>query len=176
MAFVNPAQVIQTLNLKEGSVFADFGAGSGAYVLAAIPLVGETGKIYAIDIQKDLLLKLKQTITQNGVKNVSFLWCNFEKLGSTQLQNASVDVVLLSNTLFQLDDKNGAFKEAYRILKETGHLFVIDWSESYNGMGPETDRVVTKSSALDYATANGFVLHNEFNPGEHHYGMHFIKQ
>jgi len=169
--FVNPGEVIHLLELKEGSQFADFGSGSGAYVLAAAPLVGQTGTVYAVDIQKDLLLKLKQGVADSGNTNVRFLWCNFEEVGATQLPDNSLDIVVISNTLFQLENKGGALKEAKRVLKDAGKLYLIDWSESYKGMGPDKDLVVIKSNALDFATASGFVLQGEFNPGEHHYGL-----
>ncbi len=174
--FVNPAEIIHLLELKEGSTFADFGSGSGAYVLAAAPLVGQSGQIYAIDIQKDLLLKLKQDVTNAKHNNVKFLWCDFEELGATKLTNDSLDVIIISNTLFQLESKIGALKEAHRVLKNAGKLFIIDWSESYKGMGPEQSLIVDKGNALDLITASGFVLQNEFNPGEHHYGLICIKK
>ncbi len=173
--FVNPAEIVHLFDLKEGSKFADFGAGTGAYVLAAAPLVGQNGQIYAIDIQKDLLLKLKQTVADAGYENVKFLWCDFENVGATCLPDNSLEIILISNTLFQLENKSGAFKEVHRVLKNTGKLYVIDWSESFKGMGPEKNLVVTKSQAIDLATASGFVLQSEFNPGEHHYGLIFIK-
>ncbi len=174
--FINPAEIIHLLELKEGSTLADFGSGSGAYVLAAAPLVGQTGTVYAVDIQKDLLLKLKQGVADAGHTNVTFLWCNFEEVGATQLPDQSLDVVIISNTLFQLESKSGALKEAHRVLKNTGKLYIIDWSESYKGMGPEEALVVTKSGVLDFATVAGFVLQSEFNPGEHHYGLIFNKK
>ena len=176
MAFVNPAEVIHLFDLKEGSTFADFGSGSGAYVLAAAPFVGQTGIVYAIDIQKDLLLRLKQSVADSGQENVKFLWCDFEKLGATQLPNNSLDAITISNTLFQLEDSAGALREAHRVLKTTGKLYIIDWSESYKGMGPEKELIVTKSAALDLLTLTDFVLESEFSPGEHHYGLKCIKK
>jgi len=176
MAFVNPTEIIHLFDLKEGTTFADFGSGSGAYILAAAPLVGQTGTVYAIDIQKDLLLKLKQTVTDAGQENVKFLWCDFENLGATQLSDNSLDTIIISNTLFQLEDKAGALREAHRVLKDTGKLYIIDWSESYKGMGPEGALVVTKSMALDLLILTDFVLESEFNPGEHHYGLKCIKK
>ena len=115
--FVNPAEVIHLFGLSQGTTFADFGAGTGAYVLAAAPLIGDTGQIYAIDIQKDMLLKLKQSVADAHHDNVKFLWCNFETVEATKLPDNSVDVAVLSNTLFQIENKRGALQEIYRILK-----------------------------------------------------------
>jgi ubiquinone/menaquinone biosynthesis C-methylase UbiE len=173
--FVDPARVIHTLGLSEGSSFADFGSGSGAYILAAAPLVGASGRIYAVDIQKDLLLKLKQQVTDADYTNVKFLWCDFENYGATKIQDESLDVVLISNTLFQLDDTLGALKEAFRVLKSNGTLFIIDWSESFKGMGPEKEKVIMKEDALELAHNARFTLKEEFNPGEHHYGLSLTK-
>ncbi len=175
-SFVNPAKIIHLFNIKEGSKIADFGAGSGAYILAAAPLAGHTGKLFAIDIQKDLLLKLKKQVLTEGYTNVKFLWTDFEKLGATKLNNESLDIVILSNTIFQLEDKLGALKESYRVLKNTGKLYIIDWTESFGGLGPDKDSVVPKDEALEISKKAGFILHNEFNPGEHHYGLELTKQ
>ena len=57
--FIDPKEIIKLFNLKEGYKFADFGSGSGAYVLLASKIVGDGGIVYAIDIQKDLLLNPK---------------------------------------------------------------------------------------------------------------------
>lgn len=175
MAFVDPTKVIQTFNIKEGSKFADFGAGTGAFSLSAASLVGSTGTVYAIDIQRDILLKLKETSIQAGITNTKFLWCDFEILGATKLPDNSLDIVLMSNTLFQLEDKLGALNEAYRVLKPSGSLYIIDWSESFNGMGPSQDLIIGKDEAQSLAKSAKFNLTDTFEPGDHHYGLHFNK-
>ncbi len=174
--FVNPSKVARIFDLKEGMKFADFGSGSGAYVLEGAKLVGNTGKVYAIDIQKDLLIRLKQQAFLHGYDNITFLWCDFENEGATELPRDSIDVVLMSNVLFQLYNKKGAFVEARRILKDKeGRLFVIDWYESFKGMGPDEKLIVSKDNAIDLAISAGFNLVDEFAPGAHHYGLIFAK-
>ncbi len=84
-----------------------------------------------------------------------------------------LDLVLISNLLFQLEDKPAALKEAWRILKPTGRLAVIDWSESFGGMGPHKKAVVKKEQALLFAREAGFELIKEFDAGAHHYGLIF---
>jgi ubiquinone/menaquinone biosynthesis C-methylase UbiE len=175
MAFVNPTQIIQQLGLKEGVKFADFGAGTGSFVLAASPLVGPTGIVYAIEIQKDILLRLKELSIKAGHTNTKFLWCDFEQLNATKLPNESLDIALISNTLFQLNDKQGAIQEAYRTIKTGGDLYIIDWIDSFNGMGPDTDLIISSDKAIELATKAGFKYINTFEPGEHHYGLHFTK-
>ncbi|MCD5384407.1 MAG: methyltransferase domain-containing protein [Candidatus Pacebacteria bacterium] len=173
--FMDPFKIVQLFGLQEGYKFADFGSGTGAFVLAAAPLVGNTGTVLAIDIQKDALLKLKDTVIQNEYPNTKFLWCDFENLGATQLPDESIDVALISNTLFQLDDRAGALREAYRVMKDSGNLYIIDWTDSFKGMGPDKDLIIVSDQASRIAQDAGFKLVNSFTPGEHHYGLHFKK-
>ena len=58
--FSDPEKNIEQFSLGKGMHVADFGTGSGFYALAAAEAVGETGRVYAIDVQKDLLEKLKK--------------------------------------------------------------------------------------------------------------------
>lgn len=101
---------IEQLNLQPNQIVADFGAGSGAYTIAAAKAMNETGNVYAIDVQKDLLTRLENTCKEAHVSNVSFVWGNLEQVGGTKLRDQSVDVAILSNVLFQTPDKGGLSK------------------------------------------------------------------
>lgn len=173
--FVNPAKMVHLFGLKEGSTFADFGCGSGAYVLTALPLVGQTGMVIALDVQKDLVLKVKQACVDGGYTNVRYIWGDFEQPGATNLPDGSLDVALISNTLFQLDDAAGALGEVHRTLKLNGRLFIIEWRGSFNGIGPAEGRVVDKARAQALLTQAGFSVVREFTPGEYHYGLECTK-
>lgn len=70
MAFSEPQKNIEQLELKPGERVADLGCGVGAYSLAAAPLVGVDGKVYAVDIQKDLLERLRQEADRQGWRNM----------------------------------------------------------------------------------------------------------
>lgn len=159
--------------IQAGMRIADFGAGSGAYVMSLAAALDGTGIVYAIDIQKDLLRRIANDAKRAGYTNVEVLWGDLEQEGSTKLADASVDLVLISNLLFQVEHKNSPLREAHRILKPSGRLVIIDWSDSYGGMGPEQKQVVSKADALALAQNEGFTLVKEFEAGEHHYGLIF---
>ena len=63
--------------------------------------------------------------------------------------------------------------EAKRILRSNGRLAVIDWSESFGGLGPQKGDVVKKETAIQLAKTAGFALQKEFEAGAHHYGLIF---
>ncbi|MBI2048494.1 MAG: methyltransferase domain-containing protein [Parcubacteria group bacterium] len=169
--FAHPETNVAAMQFDPGMKIADFGAGSGAYTLAAARAVGRTGRVYAVDVQKDLLTRIKNNALREKLECVDIIWGDFEKLGGTNIKDKSLDAVIMSNVLFQLEHTPGAFAEAQRVLRPDGRLIIIDWADSFGGMGPEPRRVVTKAAALAMAQAEGFTLLREFPAGAHHYGL-----
>ncbi|MDQ1299921.1 MAG: hypothetical protein QG636_589 [Patescibacteria group bacterium] len=173
MNFSNPQNNVLQLGLREGMKVADLGAGSGHYAVAAGAIVGPEGRVYAVDIQEDILKHVKDHAESKGLRNVETLWGNFEKLGGTKLRDASVDAVILSNTLFQLNHREGAVAEMKRILKSGGRLLVVDWAGAYGGMGPLPHHVVSEHVAEELFIGAGFHKVKDFRAGPHHYSIVF---
>jgi ubiquinone/menaquinone biosynthesis C-methylase UbiE len=172
--FAHPARNVAVLGLEPGMKVADFGSGSGAYVnLIAGALLG-SGTIYAVDIQKDLLRRIKNEAERAGHKNVEILWGDLEESGGSKLGSV-LDLVLVSNLLFQVRDKQAVVDEAARVLKPNGRVAIIDWSESFGGLGPTGEMVVTKEAAYECARKAGLMFVREFPAGAHHYGLIFRK-
>lgn len=174
--FSAPEKNIEQLALKEGQIVADFGAGSGAYTLAAAKALRGTGKVYAVDVQKDLLTRLQNTCAAEHVGNVAFVWGDLERVGGTKLHDNSCDVVLVSNILFQAPDKKTILEEAKRILKPGGTLLVIDWTGSFNNMGPTPEQIFPEADARKLAEVVGFAFDRPMNAGNYHYGLVLTKR
>ena len=173
--FAHPRRNVGALGIEPGMLVADFGSGSGAYVLSIAERLEGAGHVYAIDIQRDLLRRTKNEAHRMGFHNVEIIWSDLERPNASKIADQRLDVVLISNLLFQLDNKAAAIAEAYRILKPKGRFAIIDWNESYGGMGPARKDVVGKESALSLAREGGFELLREFPAGAHHYGLIFRK-
>jgi ubiquinone/menaquinone biosynthesis C-methylase UbiE len=172
-AFAHPARNVGALGIEPGMSVADFGSGSGAYVLAIAERLENSGHVYAIDVQRDLLRRVHTEAHKRGFKNVAVIWADLEKPEASKLRERSLDVVLVSNLLFQITDKAAVLEEAWRILRPRGQLAIIDWSDSFGGMGPVKQDVVKKEDALALAQRSGFELNREFTAGAHHYGLTF---
>ena len=171
--FAQPSRNVDKFGVQPTMKVADFGAGSGAYTMELAKAVGAGGRVYAVDVQKDLLRRIKNSAELMGFKNVDVLWSDVEILGSTKIADKIIDLVLISNLLFQLSDKSKPLTEARRILKQNGKLVVIDWSESFGGMGPQKEDVVSKDVAIGLAKSAGLEFVREFEAGAHHYGLIF---
>jgi len=173
MSFIKPEEVIKHLRLSAGKSVADIGAGIGHYSFLISPLVGQEGSVYAIDIQKDLLEKLIKQAAEKNISNIHAMWGDAENVGGTKLTSGAVDVVLISNVLFQTESKSGLVNEVKRILKKNGKVVVVDWSESFAGLGPDSLHVVSEEITRSLFENNGFVLEKRFEAGAHHYGLVF---
>jgi SAM-dependent methyltransferase len=173
--FVIPDIVATHFHLNQGDIVADFGAGSGFYLKALSKAVGENGRVYACEIQKPLVEKLGELARLQGLGNVHTLWCDLECPNGIKIANAELDAAILVNTLFLLEEKGVAVKEMGRTLRSGGKLFVIDWTESFGGMGPQPNAVVPAPDATALFEANGFVFERDFPTGDHHYGLAFRK-
>jgi ubiquinone/menaquinone biosynthesis C-methylase UbiE len=118
------------LNLKDNAHVADFGCGVGenAKILSAnLP----KGKVYAVDVHKDLIEHLETDIKRgkdkNEYQNILPVWGNIEELDGTRLRDDSVDAILISNVFFMLVHKKTCILEMKRVLKRGGKILFIDW-------------------------------------------------
>ncbi len=173
--FSDPVKNVDQCGLQAGMEIADFGSGSGFYTIASAKSLMATGRVYAIDAQKDLLTKLKNTATREGLYNVEVVWGDIEKAGGAKLRDGSVDFVFLCNILFQVDEKENVIKEAKRILKSSGKTLVVDWTDSFGGIGPKPADIVKKTDVMSMFEKEGFHLDREISAGGHHYGLIFKK-
>jgi len=174
--FSNPQHNIEQFGLSDGMVVADFGAGSGFYSIEAAKAVAPRGRVYAADVQRDLLERLKKEAQHLHIRNLDIISGDLEHLGGSKIREASCDAVIASNILFMLDDKKTFLTEAKRILKTNGKLLLVDWSASFSGMGPHANHVVYKDDAHKLALSVGFTFEKEISAGEHHYGIIFRKK
>lgn len=172
----NPKKILADFGVQAGMIAADLGVGSGHYAYALSEAVGASGKVYAVDIQKGLLERLKKEVDEKGIKNIEVIWGDVEIVGGTKIRENLVDVLVVSNVLFQVDAKAGLVHEASRIVKLGGRVLLIDWSESFGGLGPQPGMVVDEATARRIFETGPFEYKKSIDAGEHHYGLVFEKK
>lgn len=170
--FLNPHTVVNEFGLKPGIRVADFGSGSGDFAISIARIVGKDGIVSAIDIRISALEVLNSHIKLEGFRNIKPINGNLEKENGSKLKIVSQDFVLCSNILHQADNPFAVLKEAYRVLKPSGKLIIIDWQRQFV-FGPR--QRISKEEAQKLARDVGFKFERELSLVASHYGFIFLK-
>lgn len=109
--------------ISEGDTVLDLGCGAGNDCFVARSIVGESGKVVGIDFTQEMIVKANQNLTKMGYKNIEFVFGDIENM---PLSENTVNVVVSNCVLNLVPDKNKAFSEIYRVLKNDGHFCVSD--------------------------------------------------
>lgn len=171
--FLRPEETVKQLNIKKDMNIADFGCGSGYFTLPLAKLA-EKGKIYALDILAETLESVRSRAKLEGILNIETKRCDLEVPSGSDLEDESVDMVLLGNILFQSSEKDAIIKEAERILKKGGKLIIIDWKAN-QPLGPPENLITSPEDIKKTIKEKGFGFEKDFPVDKYHWGMVFKK-
>ena len=112
---------LDQFGIKEGMSVVDFGCGPGSYIEPASLLVGETGKVYAVDVHPLAIKSVKERARKKSLENVVPLLSTGYPVA---IENHSADLIHALDMFHHIKDSSGFFKELHRILKPDGILFI----------------------------------------------------
>jgi protein-L-isoaspartate O-methyltransferase len=118
------SKLMPSLNIKPGEVVADLGAGSGFHTLRLSKLVGPKGKVYAVDIQKEMLDIIGKRLKKDKITNVELIH-NTEK--DPKLPAGSVDMILMVDVYHELSYPWETTVELVKALKPGGRLVFVEF-------------------------------------------------
>ena len=110
-------------SINEGDVVLDLGSGAGFDCFHASKKVGDSGKVIGVDMTEEMIKKAEENAKNYGINNVEFRFGDIENL---PVDDESADVIISNCVINLAPDKFKVFKEAYRVLKKTGKMFVSD--------------------------------------------------
>jgi len=130
---LRPAELLSELNLKEGDIFIDIGAGNGFFSLPAAEIVGERGKVYSVDVEIDMLLDLKHRAQQAGLTDRIEI-CKSEDNDANLHQEA--DFMLFAYLFHEVDEKEKFLNNYFSFLKKGSRVVFIEWDTDKREEGP----------------------------------------
>ncbi len=166
--FFNPVHILKLLGVGENTFnVADFGCGYGTFTIPAARII--KGKIYAIDIEPEMIRIVEQKAKKNNLVNVVPILRDFMSEGSG-LEALSVDFVMLFNIL-HAEKPLDLLREAYRVLRVGGKVGIIHWIYDEPISGLPLDIKPRSEDCKCWANNVGFGFEQEFDLKPYHYGI-----
>jgi len=162
-------EVLERIGIRGGQAVLDFGCGIGAYTIPVAELVGQWGRVYALDKDDEALDKLTQQAEADGLKNIKIIETSGElEIG---LSDESVDAVLLFDVFHsfyfpQAGDRIRLLGEIHRIMKPFAFLYISVWP---NLIEPGTEDEIKNANFR-----KGKEVSEEFTYGNKEVGMRRI--
>ncbi|MFC2002596.1 class I SAM-dependent methyltransferase [Chloroflexota bacterium] len=145
-----PDKMVERGGIKQGMTVIDLGCGSGAFTTFVARVVGEQGKVYAVDIQPAMLKQLERKLSKaehRDIKNIELRQASAYEL---PFADESVDLVYMVTVLEEIPDRGKSLREVRRVLKMGGTLAVTEFL-------PDPDYPLC-STVIKVCQREGFVL------------------
>lgn len=154
-AYQKPDEVMRALALRAGEVVADIGAGSGYFALRFARAVGDSGRVYAVDISPDMVRHLNRRLRDAGVRNVFSVLADPD---DPLLPDAAVDRFVIVDTWHHVDDQPGYLARMKRMLKPGGQVVHIDFQKRELPIGPPLGMKIAREDLVKQMEQAGFRL------------------
>lgn len=154
-AWQRPDQVMDALQIGEGSVVADLGAGGGWFTVRLARRVGPNGRVYAEDIQPEMIGAIQRRVQREGLRNVTTV------MGTAvdpRIPEGAVDAVLIVDAYHEMEQPVMLLRNLARTLKPNGVVGIINFKKDGGGPGPAMDERVEPAKVIADAKAAGLEL------------------
>jgi ubiquinone/menaquinone biosynthesis C-methylase UbiE len=166
-----PEEVLGKLALKAGDSVADIGSGSGYFTVRFARAVGPSGKVYAVDIDRNMLEFVERRRKEEHLQNIQTVLADPHdpKLPVSR----RVDLVFICDTLHHISDRAKYYPLLARALKPGGRLVNLDFQKEPLPVGPPMEMKIARQEVIKEVEAAGFHLVREFDFLKYQYFLVF---
>jgi arsenite methyltransferase len=170
-AYQKPHEVLTALGIKQGEVIADIGAGSGYFTFRLAHHVGNKGKVYAIDVNPDMILHLNRRIRDLKAMNVSSILAEAD---DPLLPERSVNRFFFSDSWHHIENHEKYLSLMKKMLKPVGEVAMIDFHKKELPVGPPMQTKIAREDLIKQMESNGFRLAKEHTFLPYQYFLVFV--
>ncbi len=163
-----PNETLKNMLVTENVDLFDIGAGTGYFSIPASRIVGEQGKVYAIDTSNEMLEELEERISQKDIKNIELI------KGTTYETDISVntaDYIFISNVLHEVEDKILFLSNYLNKLRAEGKIGIIEFKKSKASKGPPIEHKISKKQLKEYLNKLDIEIIKEVDINDIQYGL-----
>jgi ubiquinone/menaquinone biosynthesis C-methylase UbiE len=146
---------MDALNLSDGSVVADLGAASGWFTIRLAQRVGPNGRVYAEDVQRQMIEVIKRRLQRENLRNVEV---RLGKADDPGLPTGMLDAVLIVDAYHEIAEPVALLRNAARALKPRGLIGIVEFTKTGGGPGPAMEMRVDPDRVIREANAAGLEL------------------
>jgi arsenite methyltransferase len=157
-AYQKPDEVLRALALRSGEQVADIGAGSGYFTLRLAAAVGASGRVYAIDVDPDMVRHLNRRLRDAGTSNVTTV---LSAPDDPLLADGSIDRFFICDTWHHIDDQTKYLALLKKMLRPGGEVVMIDFKKEATPTGPPLAMRIAREALVRQMQAAGFRLATE---------------
>ena len=162
----NPESTLLEAGVRSGLTFVDVGCGDGFFAMPAARIVGETGRVFALDENSNAIDRLKRKARIEGLGNLQSL---IGKAENAVLCEECADIVFFGIVLHDFEEPKKVLENCKAMLKTTGRLVNVDWKKTPMEIGPPLRIRFSEQEAARLIESVGFKIESlrEFPP--YHY-------
>jgi predicted methyltransferase len=162
-----PDEVIRTMGLEDGDVVADIGCGSGYFARRMARAVAPRGRVYAVDIQSEMLRLLRDRAEAEGLTNVELVLGDND---DPKLPAGSLDWILLVDVYHEFQQPRAMLARMGEALKPDGKVALLEYRlEGLSAVHIKREHRMSPEQVLQEWTPAGYrlVARHEFLPTQH---------
>lgn len=161
-----PSKMREQLQVKPGMVICDMGCGNGYHTMPLAEMVGANGKIFAVDVQPEMIEMLRQNITRKELKNIEPIVGLYH---DPKLPPNTCDMILLVDVYHEFSHPVQMLAGMRAALKPDGLLVLVEFRAEDDTVPIKTEHKMSKAQIHKEMNANGFELKREFDglPWQH---------
>jgi len=156
----NPSVVLEQLGIKPGMSVCDLGCGNGFYTLLMAQKVGPTGKVYAVDIQPEMLQLLSRRAAEAKIEQIDMI---HSTVRDAKLPEGKVDLLLLVDVYHEFSHPEEMLASIRKSLSPEGVIALVEFRGEDPRVPIKPLHKMTKKQILKEYQANGFRLVREFD-------------
>ncbi|WP_411030764.1 class I SAM-dependent methyltransferase [Spongiimicrobium sp. 3-5] len=141
------AKIYDLAGVEKGSQVADVGCHEGYLSLRLSEQVGETGKVYAVDVREDRLKRLKEHLSSSDINNVNVIHGDYD---NPKLPAKSLDVVIVMDTYHEMDDYMQILGHIKKSLKPNGRILILEKLKAHMAGKPRSQQVGAHTLSMKY--------------------------